>query len=925
MKKTFFVLLLLAVLVLLTACGPGADTTTDPLSGYNVDVNLPFATQTAGGLNSLATPKTSQVVGWMGDIITLTEDEYAELSLGSIGTKVRNLQKRLIELGYMNGTASGTFDQATALAVRLFEQAYGRQQTGKATEIMQHYLFSETVKRYSKSLATATPTVKTQATLRTLQRGDTGEDVMSLQSRLYELGYLEKVSGSYYDAATENAVKDFESAYGRSRTGIATIQLQQYLYANNAKSAWEVKTYTATPTPAPTNRYSTLRSGSKGDAVIALQNRLRELGYLRSKADGVYGDKTVEAVKAFEAAYGKQQTGIATASLQEFLFSDEAESAGSVIVTATPRATQALYTTLSRGSSGDAVYMLQQRLYALGYLSGEIDGVYGGATERAVQLFESYHGATVTGVATPNLQQFLFSDSAMVYAGAEEEDLTDDGWDWEPEELYPKLQKGDRGDDVKKLQQRLVELGYLTGTVDGYYGDGTAQAVKGFEKQYGKTQTGIATEELQKALFSDNARRNTQSEVAVSYSTLESGASGQAVSNLQQQLYQLGYYDGDITGKYDKATVQAVKDYQSAKGLNQTGIASSALQKQIFADREYNPMAPDDNYSAPTGSGMSGEAVTVNKKAYVSVSSTTVYSSLTSPASTATIKIGTEVTVLRTRGIWAEVKNQAGAVGYCLLADLTYIQSTPTKAAEKTVNVNEPALVNVDKLIVFESASDTSKKLGTLTRGTLVTWLRTRGEWAEVKNASGKIGYVKTSQLTLYDGGWGESGLVSNPYKDLNTGSKGDGVKAIQARLKELGFFYGDVGGSYKSLTTNAVKLFQEDLGMTQDGKATAGLQDILFSSYAPAHFQYKAPKAATYKDLGYNSTGTAVSNLQKKLVSLGYLRSGSYTPGTYDEATASAVLSLQKFMGLKQQDGLCTRELQAVLYSAIASKLKTN
>lgn len=921
MKKTVLILLILLILVTLSACGPETDTTTDPLSGYNVDVGLPFATQTAG-VNALATPRTSQVVGWMGDIITLTEDEYADLSLGSIGTKVRNLQKRLIELGYMNGTATGTFDQATALAVRLFEQAYGRQQTGTATQVMQYYLYSETVKKYNKTLATATPTAKASTQLRTLQRGDTGDDVLNLQSRLYELGYLQKVSGSYYDAATENAVKDFESAYGRSRTGIATIQLQQYLYAGNAKSAWEVKTYTPTPTPRPTSRYSTLSRGSKGDAVTELQERLRELGYLKSKADGVYGDKTVEAVMAFEKAYGKSQTGIATASLQEFLFSAEAESAGSVIVTATPRATQSLYTTLSRGSTGDAVYMLQQRLYALGYLSGEIDGVYGGATERAVQLFESYHGATVTGVATPSMQQFLFSDSAMVYAGEEEEDdLSDDGWSWEPEETYYQLQKGDKGDDVKRLQQRLVDLGYLSGTVDGNFGDGTAQAVKAFEKAYGRSQTGIATVELQKALFSGSAKQNTSGNVAVSYSTLKSGDRGQTVSNLQQQLYQLGYYDGDITGEYDKATVQAVKDYQTAHSLTASGTASSSLQKQIFADTTYNPYAPDDT---PSGGGTGGDAVTVNKKAYVSVSSTTVYSSLTGPANMATVKIGTELTVLRTRGIWAEVKNQAGAVGYCLLADLTYIDTAPTKAAEKTVTVNKQAQVNVDKLIVFESASDTSKKLGTLSRGAVVTWLRTRGEWAEIKNSAGKVGYVKANQLKLYEGAqqWDEPGLVSNPYRDLATGATGEDVKEIQSRLKELGYFYGDIGGNYKSLTTDAVKLFQMAIGLTQDGKATAGLQDIMFCEYAPVKYQYKTPSAASYKDLSYNSTGTAVSNLQKKLVSLGYLGSSAYTSGVYDEATASAVLTLQKRMGLKQQDGLATRELQAVLFTNIANKL---
>ncbi len=54
----------------------------------------------------------------------------------------------------------------------------------------------------------------------------------------------------------------------------------------------------------------TLRSGSKGDSVKALQNRLNALGFSCGTADGIFGAKTVAAVKAFQTAKGLAVDGI---------------------------------------------------------------------------------------------------------------------------------------------------------------------------------------------------------------------------------------------------------------------------------------------------------------------------------------------------------------------------------------------------------------------------------------------------------------------------------------------------------------------------------------------------------------------------------------------------------------------------------------
>ncbi len=52
-----------------------------------------------------------------------------------------------------------------------------------------------------------------------------------------------------------------------------------------------------------------------------------------------------------------------------------------------------------KGSVGSVVSQIQTKLKNWGYYSGDIDGVYGSATERAVRSFQSKNGLTVDGKA----------------------------------------------------------------------------------------------------------------------------------------------------------------------------------------------------------------------------------------------------------------------------------------------------------------------------------------------------------------------------------------------------------------------------------------------------------------------------------------------------------------------------------------------
>lgn len=67
------------------------------------------------------------------------------------------------------------------------------------------------------------------------------------------------------------------------------------------------------------------------------------------------------------------------------------------------------------------------------------------------------------------------------------------------------LKKGDEGDAVLKLQERLDELGYMFVACSGSYGDATVQAVMDFQLLNGMETTGVADAEMQKVLYSDTA------------------------------------------------------------------------------------------------------------------------------------------------------------------------------------------------------------------------------------------------------------------------------------------------------------------------------------------------------------------------------------------------------------------------------------
>lgn len=72
--------------------------------------------------------------------------------------------------------------------------------------------------------------------------------------------------------------------------------------------------------------------------------------------------------------------------------------------------------------------------------------------------------------------------------------------------------------------------------------------------------------------------------ITAGYSTLKYGAKGSAVKKLQTRLAYLGYYSGNIDGKYGPLTRSAVKSFQRAVGLSVNGTANGNTQKYLYSD-----------------------------------------------------------------------------------------------------------------------------------------------------------------------------------------------------------------------------------------------------------------------------------------------------------------------------------------------------
>ncbi len=355
---------------------------------------------------------------------------FPTLRKGDSGAATQRLQRRLIELGFLNDNADGHYGGNTESAVKALENYVRTIEQGLIDDMPDPTPTpaptpTPTPAPYVVPLAISAPTpmpvpptavpLPTPATavdgvadpllqaylysdsfritLGSLSASASGEAVTRVQRRLQNLGYLAEAPDGHMGSATARALGIFQHYNELPLTGAADEATQRALFSGEAVR--------------PDN--AMLIQGSTGEAVKLLQKRLRTLGFAAITPDGSYGPSTKLGVenlqKYMKALNGGDSNGLALVVngvadplLLEDFYSDN--------FPAIPDAMQS-------GDKGSDVVRVQRRLNMLEYYEGVLDGEFGAGTMKALKYFQRQHKLNQTGAADRQTLEMLFSENAQ--------------------------------------------------------------------------------------------------------------------------------------------------------------------------------------------------------------------------------------------------------------------------------------------------------------------------------------------------------------------------------------------------------------------------------------------------------------------------------------------------------------------------------
>ncbi|MBA2493376.1 MAG: peptidoglycan-binding protein [Acidobacteria bacterium] len=229
------------------------------------------------------------------------------------------------------------------------------------------------------------------------------------------------------------------------------------------------------------------------------------------------------------------------------------------------------------------VKTVQQRLLDIGIVPADLqtgfaDGKWGINTSRVLAKFQKSRGLAATGLM----------DEAAGFA------------------LFPNtlnktktivLKNGSRGELVKKLQDSLVTLGYLKmeniGGSFGTFGRQTQTAVEILQKHLGILVTGKFSAIEQKAIDSIKA------------GIAKGNPNSQLIKVIQNRLVKLKFMtQAEVDsgyGIFGLQTEAAVKKFQRANGLQESGIVEAVSFKNLFNRILPDKTAESDSFPAKDG------------------------------------------------------------------------------------------------------------------------------------------------------------------------------------------------------------------------------------------------------------------------------------------------------------------------------------
>ena len=516
---------------------------------------------------------------------------------------------------------------------------------------------------------------------------------------------------------------------------------------------------------------------------------------------------------------------------------------------------------LQFGDEGDDVTALQTRLKELKYYTGNLSGRYREGTRKAVETFQADFDLDQTGVADLRTLSILFALN------------------------HRPLRYGSSGDDVKKLQKQLTELGYYKGKISGNYLEATRKAVETLQKKNNLEVNGVADADLQDLL--EEGRILSKSEkpddtatpapnlsyylvddnengVAVAdivfEKKLKSGSSGKLVKTMQERLTELGYYEGPISGNFQKYTTRAVKAAQTQNGLESTGVVDEATWNVIFNDpRIVLPGATPKPTPEPT-------PVPFHIVVDVANQVTSVYGrdengEYTVPVRQMLCSTGMKATpsdvgdwVLNGRHstwcIFPKWGNSYARYWTRINSSIAFhspIYTAVSNSAMKISSYNklgQRASHGCIRLAVW----DAKWIYDNVGAGTVVSIVEGMDPDPELRDAlklpplDKKYCTPISTPMPTAEPDYSLDNVPQLGKRQLKEKSEGEDVFWLQQTLKDLGYYDTKVTGKMLKKTVKAVKAFQQDHGLKANGGVTQELMDLIAETAHAAQNQQETP-----------------------------------------------------------------------------------
>lgn len=270
------------------------------------------------------------------------------------------------------------------------------------------------------------------------------------------------------------------------------------------------------------------------------------------------------------------------------------------------------------------VRAVQQKLVNSGFVpdnqkNGFADGRWGSNTAAAVRRFQTANNLPVTGLLDDRTGRALFNLRAPT-TPTNPTNPANPANPANPNSAVPtaNLDRGDRGAQVRKLQNMLVRLGFMTqaqmNTGPGIFGDRTESALKRFQRSANLADDGV---------FGRNTRK-AMNDIAAHIGRTDHATNTNVTKGVQDRLVELGYMSRAQVrtgyGTYGPQTESAIKRFQARNGIGQTGVVGEQTFRTLFSDSAKRASGTQNaggtNNTNGTNSGGGNYSVATNGRHY---------------------------------------------------------------------------------------------------------------------------------------------------------------------------------------------------------------------------------------------------------------------------------------------------------------------